>query len=192
VNIAFTQGTAPDRSITRILKLHHHTHIMALLKADNGMNLVGQGPRIILFAIPAAALAVALQQTSPGVAALPLPQGPMTALGLLFITAGLALWLTAMVQLLNGFPKGKLITGGAYGVCRNPIYASYGFFVLPGISLLLGTWVYVLPAAALCLGVRLFIIREERELLRVFGAEYEEYTSRVNRIMPCRIARTDT
>jgi protein-S-isoprenylcysteine O-methyltransferase Ste14 len=100
------------------------------------------------------------------------------------VVPGIALWLTAVVQLLEGFPRGRLVTRGAYGVCRNPIYASMGLFILPGISLLGGTWAYLVVAAALLVGVRIFIPREERDLLRVFGDDYRRYTARVHRVLP--------
>ncbi len=80
--------------------------------------------------------------------------------------------------------RGKLITAGAYGVCRNPIYSSFGFFILPGLSLLSSTWVYLVVAAVLCLGVRIFIRTEEQDLMRVFGDEYRAYTGRVHRLIP--------
>jgi protein-S-isoprenylcysteine O-methyltransferase Ste14 len=56
--------------------------------------------------------------------------------------------------------------------------------VLPGLSLVLGTWVYVAAGAVLCLGVRILIRKEERDLLRVFGEEYRGYTVRVHRLIP--------
>jgi protein-S-isoprenylcysteine O-methyltransferase Ste14 len=100
------------------------------------------------------------------------------------VLPGLALWLTAVVQLLIGFPRGRLVTEGAYGVCRNPIYSSFALSLLPGLSLVTGTWVYLVVAAVLCLGVRIFIRKEEQDLLRVFGDEYRRYTERVHRIIP--------
>lgn len=89
-----------------------------------------------------------------------------------------------MAQLLSGFPKGKLVTTGAYGVCRNPIYGSVALLVLPGLALATGIWGYLVPAAALLLGVAIFIPREERDLARVFGEEYRRYTASVHRILP--------
>jgi len=50
---------------------------------------------------------------------------------------------------LTGFSQGKLVTSGAYGVVRNPIYSSATFFILPAISLLALTWVYLVPAVFL-------------------------------------------
>jgi protein-S-isoprenylcysteine O-methyltransferase Ste14 len=158
--------------------------MLRLFKADNGMNIFGQGIWIILFTIPAAAGAVAAHFYVPNLVALPLPRSILTPLGVALVLPGVVLWLTAVTQLLIGFPQGKLVSTGAYGVCRNPIYSSFGFFILPGLSLASGTWVYLVVAAVLCLGVAIFIRKEERDLLRVFGDEYRHYTARVHRIIP--------
>ena len=157
---------------------------MRLIRAENGMDIFGQGIRIILFTLPAIAAAVAAHQWAPDLAKLPLPCSLATPLGAALVLLGLAMWGTAVVQLLIGFPRGRLVSTGAYGVCRNPIYGSVAFFVLPGLSLMSGTWVYLGVAAVLCLGVAIFIRKEERDLLRVFGDEYRQYTARVHRILP--------
>lgn len=158
--------------------------MLRLIRAGNGMNIVGQGIWIILFTLPAAAGAAAAHFYLPNLVRIPLPKNILTPLGVALILPGFLMWLTAVVQLLIGFPQGKLLTTGAYGVCRNPIYSSFGFFILPGLSMTSGTWVYLVAAAALCLGVWIFIRKEERDLLRVFGDEYRQYTARVHRIIP--------
>ncbi len=89
-----------------------------------------------------------------------------------------------MAQLLAGFPQGKLVTTGAYGVVRNPIYASVTWFVLPAVALLTRTWVYLVPAIALYVGVMIFIGVEEELLTRAFGQAYRDYVARVDRLIP--------
>lgn len=158
--------------------------ISRLLRAENGMNIVGQGGRILLLTAPVLAAAVAIRGLAPGLVRLPIAQGFLTPIGAVLFLAGVALWAAAVAQLVAGFAQGRLVTTGAYGICRNPIYASVSLLALPGLSLLLGTWAYLVPAAALWLGVRLFIPAEERDLRRVFGEEYVRYTERVHRFLP--------
>ena len=157
---------------------------MKLFKADNGMNIVGQGAKIMLFAFPAAVASVGLHFYSPAVARLPAPSSILTPAGIVFMVLGITLWLPAVVQLLIGFPQGKLVRTGAYGVCRNPIYSSFALFILPGISFLTGTWVYLLVSVFLVFAVIIFIRKEEEKLRQVFGAEYENYLATVSRVLP--------
>ena len=85
---------------------------------------------------------------------------------------------------MTGFSKGKLVTSGAYGVVRNPIYSSVTLFILPAVALLTLTWVYLVPAVFLYSGVLIFIRKEEQQLRLAFGKQYEEYTARVDRLIP--------
>ncbi|MFW9994388.1 MAG: methyltransferase family protein [Candidatus Odinarchaeota archaeon] len=87
-----------------------------------------------------------------------------------------------------GFPKGKLVTTGAYGVVRNPIYSSATFFIFPAVALLTLTWVYFIASIFLYIGVTIFIGKEEELLTQVFGKEYENYKAKVNRLFPLKIA----
>lgn len=105
-------------------------------------------------------------------------------LGYLWLLPGLVLWGSAVAQLLMGFPKGKLVTTGAYGVVRNPIYSSVTFFILPAVALLTLTWVYLIVSVFLYVGVMIFIGTEEQQLTAVFGQQYKDYMARVDRLVP--------
>lgn len=151
-----------------------------------GMNLVGQGGKIMLFTLPSLLAAIWLHLEYPAIAALPPALAFLRPLGYLLLALGLLLWGTAVVQLLTGFSQGKLVTTGAYGVVRNPIYASFALFVLPAVALLAQTWVYFVVSIFLYLGVMLFIGVEEQQLTRVFGQQYQDYCRRVDRMIPFR------
>ncbi|MHB9033207.1 MAG: methyltransferase family protein [Anaerolineae bacterium] len=158
--------------------------MLAILKRQNGMDIVGQGGKIILFTLPSLAAAILLATYAPRIAALPQALGFLKYPGIVLLVPGLVMWATAIGQLVNGFPKGKLVTTGAYGVVRNPIYSSAAFFILPGIALLTLYWVYLVPSVFLYAGVLIFIRSEERQLTRVFGQEYLNYLATVDRLIP--------
>lgn len=155
-----------------------------IFKRQNGMTIIGQGGKIILFTLIPLAGAILIQIYFPQIAALPDALNFIQPLGYVLLVPGLILWGAAVIQLLTGFSKGKLVTTGAYGVVRNPIYSSVTFFILPGVSLLTLTWVYFVPAVFLYMGVMLFIGVEEEQLTAAFGKEYEQYLGRVDRLVP--------
>lgn len=159
---------------------------MRLIKNRNDMTLVGQGGKIALFALPALLAAILIHQNAPGVAALPEALSFLRPLGYVLLWLGNVLWAVALYQLRTGFPQGKLVTNGAYGVVRNPIYSSAALGVLPGISLITLTWVYLVVALFLYVGVLIFIGREEQHLAEVFGQEYADYRARVSCMIPFR------
>lgn len=155
-----------------------------IFKERNGMNIVGQGGKIILFTLPSLVAAILVHRYLPELAALPAGLDFLRPVGYVLLIPGLILWGAAVMQLLSGFPRGKLVTTGAYGVVRNPIYASVIFFILPAVALITSTWVYFVAAVFLYAGVMLFIGTEEQQLTEAFGREYEDYLAKVNRLVP--------
>jgi protein-S-isoprenylcysteine O-methyltransferase Ste14 len=158
--------------------------MLNILKKQNGMSIIGQGGKIILFMLPSLMAAIWVHVYLPQFAALPASISFIKPVGYVLLPLGLILWGAAVIQLLTGFSKGKLVTTGAYGVVRNPIYSSVTFFVLPAVALLTLTWVYFVPSVFLYAGVMIFIGKEEEQLARAFGKEYEDYMARVDRLVP--------
>jgi protein-S-isoprenylcysteine O-methyltransferase Ste14 len=158
--------------------------MISILKKQHGMSVVGQGGKIILFMLPALIAAILVHAYLPQIAALPESMSFIKPVGYVLLPLGLILWGTAVIQLLVGFSQGKLVTTGAYGVVRNPIYSSVTFFVLPAVALMTLTWVYFVPAVFLYAGVMIFIGTEERQLTQAFGKDYEDYLARVDRLVP--------
>jgi protein-S-isoprenylcysteine O-methyltransferase Ste14 len=131
--------------------------MMSLFKKQHGMNIVGQGGKIMLFTLPSLLAAIFVHTRLPQIAALPESISFIQPAGYLLLALGLILWGTAVIQLLAGFSKGRLVTTGAYGVVRNPIYSSVTFFILPAIALMTLTWVYLVASVFLYAGVMIFI-----------------------------------
>ena len=160
--------------------------MMNIFKKQNGMNIVGQGGKIILFMLPSLIAAILVHRYLPRIAALPQSIEFIKPVGYFLLLPGLILWGTAVVQLMMGFSKGKLVTTGAYGVVRNPIYSSATFSILPAVALLTLTWAYFVVSVFLYVGVMIFIGTEEKQLTKAFGREYEEYMTKVDRLIPFR------
>lgn len=160
--------------------------MISIFKQRGGMNILGQGGHIMLFTLPSLIAAILMHACLPRIAALPEGIRLIQPLGYVLLLGGLALWGTAVVQLLVGFTRGKLVTTGAYGIVRNPIYCSVTFFILPAVALMTLTWVYLVPAVFLYAGVMIFIGSEEQQLAQAFGKAYEDYMARVDRIVPFR------
>jgi protein-S-isoprenylcysteine O-methyltransferase Ste14 len=161
-----------------------------ILKKKNGMNIVGQGGKIILFMLPSLIAAIGVHKYLPDVAALPESIRFIKPMGYLLLLLGLILWGSAVTQLLMGFSKGRLVTTGAYGVVRNPIYSSVTFFILPAVALMTLTRVYFIVSVFLYVGVMIFIGTEERQLTKAFGREYLDYLTKVDRLVPLKRPRS--
>ena len=85
---------------------------------------------------------------------------------------------------LDETERTTLVTGGPFGVTRNPIYSSMVVFAA-GLALMVPNPVAVAGLAAAVLGVELQVrLAEEPYLRRVHGAAYERYAERVGRFVP--------
>jgi protein-S-isoprenylcysteine O-methyltransferase Ste14 len=158
--------------------------MLNIFKKQHGMNIVGQGGKIILFTLPSLVAAILMDMYLPRVASLPESISFIRFVGYFWLIPGIILWGAAVIQLMMGFSKSKLVTTGAYGVVRNPIYAGATFFILPAVALTTLSWVYFVPSLFLCAGVMIFIPKEEKQLAAAFGKEYEDYMARVGRLIP--------
>jgi len=104
-------------------------------------------------------------------------------LGFAFIGPGILLIAIGWLQVYRASSKNRLVTDGAYGVVRHPQYAGIILIIFgqlvhwPTIpTLILGpviVWAYVALAR-----------REEKQLLKLFGAAYKDYQRRVPMFVP--------
>jgi len=155
-----------------------------ILRNQKGLNIIGQGGKIILFFLPWLIAAILVHTYLPHIAGLPESLGFLRPFGYLLLLLGVILWGSAVVQLLVGFSQGRLVTTGAYAVVRNPIYSSVAFFILPAVAFITLTWVYLVVSVFLYVGVMLFIGVEEKQMIRAFGKVYEDYLKSVDRLIP--------
>src|SRR5262249_16443362 len=85
------------------------------------------------------------------------------------------------IRVISLKPQSSLITSGPYGFSRNPLYLGGNVFIFLGAALVLGS-----PTALVATAVHLpvldrFIQREEAQLERQFGEQWQDYKQRVRR-----------
>ena len=77
----------------------------------------------------------------------------------------------------------RIVTTGVYSVVRHPQYLG-GLLAHVGISLLLSGFYSLISTPLIVLIVCLISRKEEKELIREFGEEYEDYRRRVPMLIP--------
>ena len=100
-------------------------------------------------------------------------------LGLLFLCVGIPFWFISVVQMLNFVPQKKLITKGPFLVVLHPIYTSVALLIIPGITIILDTWVGFGIGTILYIISRIFRVQEDKELNNTFKEEYQTYRSSI-------------
>ena len=117
-----------------------------------------------------------------------LPAGVGVWLGVPLVIGALALFLAstrrfkaAGTPVPGNEPTSTIVRSGPYRFSRNPIYLAFSLLVLGIACGRNSVWLLGTLVAAMCLMSFVVIPREERYLERRFGAEYNEYKSRVRR-----------
>lgn len=104
--------------------------------------------------------------------------------GAVLLLLGLALYAVALPVWLRGIRTGRLITTGAYALCRNPLYAAWILFLVPGLGLLLDSWPIVMLSFVVYAGFKLLVGREYLEFTLAFGPAYRRYEASVPELLP--------
>jgi len=77
----------------------------------------------------------------------------------------------------------KIITSGVYSIARHPQYLG-GLLAHVGISFLLSASYSLLSTPLMALLVYLISRKEEKELIKEFGKEYQDYRKKVSMFLP--------
>ena len=108
-----------------------------------------------------------------------------------FLVAGLALAVVGIPMLIVAVKAGmaaydadKLATTGLYGIVRNPMYAAWIVFIIPGLVLLTRSWPLFLTPPVAYIMFKLLIRRENEYLEKRFGDAYRKYRAEVNELFP--------
>lgn len=113
-------------------------------------------------------------------------------LGLVFLISGLALFVWT-VYLFWAFGKGtlapwtptqRLIIRGPYKYCRNPMISGVLFVLLGETMFLNSVNILIVAGAFFIINTIYFILKEEPDLCKRFGKEYEAYKQNVPRWIP--------
>jgi len=79
----------------------------------------------------------------------------------------------------------KIVTTGVYSIVRHPQYLG-GLLAHVGISFLLSAWYSLLSTPLMVVLIYLISRKEEEELIKEFGKEYEDYKKKVPMLIPKR------
>jgi protein-S-isoprenylcysteine O-methyltransferase Ste14 len=81
----------------------------------------------------------------------------------------------------HNLPAPKFRTPFFYRWVRHPLYSG---FVLAFWAIPVMTWGHLLLAAGMTIYILIAIVHEERDLVALFGKDYEEYRGRAGKLVP--------
>ncbi len=140
--------------------------------------LVGSGGRIMSLVLPFLVAGIVSNILWPHVFRLGFGMAGLIA-GVALLLVGVPLWLYSVALILIDVPKKRLITRGPFRIVLHPLYTSVALLVLPGLGILLDTWLGAGVGLVLYISSRIFSPEEERILQKIFPKEYPEYRLKV-------------
>jgi len=114
----------------------------------------------------------------------------LTPAAIALIAVGTVFWIMSVIMVMKAYKEHRLCTAGPYGLCRHPVYSAWIVFIIPGLSLLINTWLLLLTSLAMYLTLRRDIPAEDSYLEKEFGADFIDYRDSVPAVLPLgRIAK---
>jgi len=98
---------------------------------------------------------------------------------IILIILGIIMVINTGKKLIKAYKSGILMTDGLYRVFRNPMYAAYLIFIIPGICLLFNSWLVLTTVLFNFILLQILIKEEYRYLEEKFGEEYQNYLKKV-------------
>ncbi len=149
------------------------------------MNIFGIGPILAIVGGIGFLIVVTLHQSFGIMLSVPSPWRQLfVALGVFFCAAGLYFWLSSIYLIGRAFRVHRLETSGAYRFSRNPMYAAFIVFLIPGVGFIFNNLLILCISLSMYAAFKMLISREEECLRRIYGARYEEYERNVAQLIP--------
>ena len=148
------------------------------------MNILGIGP--LLAVVGACSFGIIFLQRIIGMT-IPLPPACReysTAFGILLIAVGLYFWISSALLISKAFRSHRLEISGVYRLSRNPLYAAFIVFIVPGIAFLCNDLLYCAVSLAMFAAFKLRIGKEEEFLRKEFGEEFQQYAQKIAQLIP--------
>ncbi len=111
-------------------------------------------------------------------------QEPFLIAGIVLLVIGVAWYIATLTLMIPAIKNNQLVTRGVYRFCRNPLYFALLILLLPGLGLVLNSWIIPIASILGCLAFKKFIHEEEEMLERIFGNDYKNYKTKTPLFFP--------
>ena len=148
------------------------------------LNFFGAGPKIGLIILPFLAIAIALTRRFPSIFTFGTGSRAIMILGIVFLASGLICYGLTVRSLLRGLTETRLVTTGPYRYCQNPLDAVIMLLFIPGVALVMYSWIMLTVPVVGYIAFKKCIRREYSEMTEIFGEAYLDYKKRTPEFFP--------
>ena len=144
------------------------------------MKITGVGPKLAILTLLYLAITIVIDiLVNPLFKMTALHYTTLLVVGIILLIIGAVLIVISAKKLTRSFNSSVLMKDGLYKIFRNPIYAMYLIFIIPGVSLLLNSWLVLTTVIINYIFLEIFIKAEYKYLEEKFGEEYRDYLKQV-------------
>ncbi len=152
---------------------------------NNKMSIMGIDPIFISTSITYGIIAFIINiYTKPFFFIKGLPLGIAIGIGIVFLIIGIPFYILSAKTIYKIHIEGILCTTGVFAACRHPLYASWIFFLMPGIIIFFRSWLLFTIPLFMYIILVIFIDKEENYLLAIYGDKYRNYKKSTNLSFP--------
>ena len=149
------------------------------------LNFLGIGPKIAIIMLPWLAVTIVFSSITKNLFVYTTgSRNFLFIAGIVLMVPGLIFYFSTVRMLLKGLKETKLMTQGAYSLCRNPLYSAIILIIIPALSFLLNSWLVLTTSIVGYILFKIFIRSEYLELERFFGEEYLKYQKETPEFFP--------
>lgn len=149
------------------------------------MTFWGAGPLFTILSLTYCGVVIGIGFVTGSVVKIPLLSDKTAMVsGIVIITAGLPFYLTALIGVKRAYASERLVTTGPFGMCRHPVYAAWVIFFVPGIMLIINTWLGLTAPIVMYFLIISLVKKEEAYLEAMFGKDYLDYKQRTPAVLP--------
>ncbi len=149
------------------------------------MTILGIGPILFVAGGSTLAAVLVLQLMLDVRIAFPSPWWQIFfGLGIILCAIGAYFWIGSAFLVERAFRRHRLVTTGPFRLSRNPLYAAFIVFVIPGAAFIANNLLILLVSLVTFVVFKLQIGKEEEYLRLEFADEYPEYEQEVAQLIP--------
>jgi protein-S-isoprenylcysteine O-methyltransferase Ste14 len=149
------------------------------------LSFLGIGPKIARGALPFLAISICVTIIFPAIFTFgEAVRIPLMYIGIALLAIGLVFYASTVRQLLKGLKETRLMTTGAFCLCQNPLYASIILMIIPGLALLMNSWIILFTGIIGAILFKRNIASEYAELEKFFGEDYRKYRAQTPEFFP--------
>jgi len=154
------------------------------INENHKLTFYGVGPKMTLTLVPFIVLLGTLNIIFSPAFQLPINQIWMIPIGIVLIIIGIIIFIKSEILLRKTYKASELLVTGFYGHVRHPMYGSFILFIIPGIVIVINSWILFFLPFIFYIIFRIFIKQEESYCLKKFGEKYTHYKKNVYAIFP--------